>query len=437
MVNPDGAGSFEGYYNNPEANARAHARRHVLDRRPRLPRRRRLLLLRGPQLRLAARRRRELRGRAGRAGDLPPSRRRARRGLRGAVAGGRRRGDGRRCTCTTARRSTPTGSSRSSARSRTSRRSGCPRFVRISHGLPSTATQKVLKRVLAARALGVRRRGVVASRPRARVPAARRRRRRHAPRPLRRARPRAPARAGPRPSVPGVAEPRHDSRQQDFVQVLVAGRIEAGGVHRHQRPARPHEIEVEILLHRSAAGVHRRGRLERSRLIADPAEGQRPNREVARRHAPAGRASPRANPARNIGAKHCAASSRSTCASARCAPRRKCRNSDATRRDALRRAGREPSVREVRRVGARHVRRRARRTALRQLRAREQLRARRRPTAAARTRSCVTGLVPVRHVVGSQHRVRARSPCRPRAARGWRPRSRAPTIRRSPHRARR
>ena len=43
---------------------RTHARRHVLDRRPRLPRRRRVLLLRGPQFGLAPRRRRELRGRA-------------------------------------------------------------------------------------------------------------------------------------------------------------------------------------------------------------------------------------------------------------------------------------------------------------------------------------------------------------------------------------
>ena len=39
-------------------------------------------------------------------------------------------------------------SRRSSTRSPTSRRSGSPRFVRVAEGLPSTATQKVLKRVL-------------------------------------------------------------------------------------------------------------------------------------------------------------------------------------------------------------------------------------------------------------------------------------------------
>ena len=95
MVNPDGAGSFEGYYNNPEANAERMLGGKYRIGRPRLPRRRRVLLLRGPQLRLAARRRRELRGRAGRAGHLPPSRRRAGRGVRGAVGRSRRRGDGR------------------------------------------------------------------------------------------------------------------------------------------------------------------------------------------------------------------------------------------------------------------------------------------------------------------------------------------------------
>ena len=65
---------LRGLLQQPRGERGAHARRHVLDGRPRLPRRRRLLLLRGPQLRLAARRRRELRGRAGRAGDRPPSR---------------------------------------------------------------------------------------------------------------------------------------------------------------------------------------------------------------------------------------------------------------------------------------------------------------------------------------------------------------------------
>ena len=70
-----------------------------------------------------------------------------------------------------------------------------PRFVRISHGLPSTATQKVLKRVLQSENWECD--DAVWWRPdRELVPAPRRRRRRQAPRPFRRAQPRAPA--GPR-----------------------------------------------------------------------------------------------------------------------------------------------------------------------------------------------------------------------------------------------
>ena len=56
LVNTPGAGAFAGYYNDPDADGRADARRHVLVRRPRLPGRRRLRLLRRPHLRLAARR---------------------------------------------------------------------------------------------------------------------------------------------------------------------------------------------------------------------------------------------------------------------------------------------------------------------------------------------------------------------------------------------
>jgi hypothetical protein len=62
-----------------------HARRQVLDRRSRVPRRRRLLLFRGSQLRLVARGRRELRGRAGRASAVATPRCGAGGRLRGAV----------------------------------------------------------------------------------------------------------------------------------------------------------------------------------------------------------------------------------------------------------------------------------------------------------------------------------------------------------------
>ena len=61
-----------------------HALRLVLVGRPRLPRRRRLPLLRGPQRRLDPRRRRELPGRADRGRARAPPRRRPRRGLRRA-----------------------------------------------------------------------------------------------------------------------------------------------------------------------------------------------------------------------------------------------------------------------------------------------------------------------------------------------------------------
>src|SRR5204863_736324 len=83
--------------------------------------------------------------------------------------------------------------------------------------------------------------------------------------------------AGPerRPALmllPGAAQSGSDGRQQDLGEALVGRGVEAGGVHRDERPARAHEVEVEILLHRSTAGVHRRDRLERGGLIADPTE---------------------------------------------------------------------------------------------------------------------------------------------------------------------
>ena len=73
IVNRSGRGSFEGYYERPDAEQERLAPGLVLDRRPRLRRRRRLLLLRRPERGLAARRLGELRGRPGRVDHFAPS----------------------------------------------------------------------------------------------------------------------------------------------------------------------------------------------------------------------------------------------------------------------------------------------------------------------------------------------------------------------------
>ena len=95
IVNTAGVGPFEGYYNNAAATDEDHALRLVLVGRPRVPRRRPLPLLRGPQRRLDPRRRRELPGRADRGDAARRAGRRPRRGLRRARRPGRRPGDGR------------------------------------------------------------------------------------------------------------------------------------------------------------------------------------------------------------------------------------------------------------------------------------------------------------------------------------------------------
>ena len=61
--------TFEGYYRNEEANVVEGPRRHLLVGRPRVPRRRRVVLLRRPFERVAARRRRELRRRVRSSGS--------------------------------------------------------------------------------------------------------------------------------------------------------------------------------------------------------------------------------------------------------------------------------------------------------------------------------------------------------------------------------
>ena len=73
IVNRSGRGKFEGYYRRDDAE-QDRAGRLVLDRRPRVRGRRRLLLLRGSDRRLAPCRLRELRGRSGRGDPLPPPR---------------------------------------------------------------------------------------------------------------------------------------------------------------------------------------------------------------------------------------------------------------------------------------------------------------------------------------------------------------------------
>ena len=108
---------------------RAVPRRRLLVRRPRLPRRRRLALLRRPLERLAARRRRELRRRARRGDHRPPPRRPLGRRLRRARRPGRRSGDGRARAAATAtfdgsRSTSSSPTSPTSARSGSRRSSG-------------------------------------------------------------------------------------------------------------------------------------------------------------------------------------------------------------------------------------------------------------------------------------------------------------------------
>jgi len=82
LVNVSDAGRFEGLLQRPRRRGRADARRHVSQRGPGLPRRERLRVLRGQARRLDARRRREPRVGADRAGAAAPSRRGRGRGIR-------------------------------------------------------------------------------------------------------------------------------------------------------------------------------------------------------------------------------------------------------------------------------------------------------------------------------------------------------------------
>ena len=114
LVNTSDAGRFEGYYNDPDADAERMRRRRLPQRRSGLPRRKRLRVLRRPARRLDARRRREPRLGADRAGAAAPSRRRGGRGVRDTGARRRRSGDGGGGARPTARPSIRTSSANSS-----------------------------------------------------------------------------------------------------------------------------------------------------------------------------------------------------------------------------------------------------------------------------------------------------------------------------------
>ena len=100
IVNKQGRQVVRGLLQERRGQRRARTARVVLDRRSRISRRERLLLLRRPGLRVAARRRRELCGRARRTHPCPSSRRRPCRGVRRPRRRGRRSGHGRAAAAT-------------------------------------------------------------------------------------------------------------------------------------------------------------------------------------------------------------------------------------------------------------------------------------------------------------------------------------------------
>ena len=170
IVNTAGAGPFEGYYNNPEATDEGDPQRLVLVGRPRLPRRRRLPLLRRSHRRLDPRRRRELPGRADRGRARHAPRRRGRRGLRRARRPGRRPGDGGARARATAPRSTRSAFAAWLDGPPDIGPKWRPRYVRVARELPTTGTNKIVKRTLVHqkfRARPRRRRRAVRARPRA------------------------------------------------------------------------------------------------------------------------------------------------------------------------------------------------------------------------------------------------------------------------------
>ena len=139
---------FAGYYNDPDADAERMRHGMYWSGRPRLPRRRRLDLLRRPHRRLDAGRRREPRRRTDRANPDTPSRRQPGRGVRRSRRARRRPGDGRDRP---ARRATldPGGFEEFLAAQADLSAEGAGRATSGSPTTcPRTATNKVLKREL-------------------------------------------------------------------------------------------------------------------------------------------------------------------------------------------------------------------------------------------------------------------------------------------------
>ncbi len=148
LVNTAGTGQFAGYYNDPGRHRRADARRHVLERRPRLPRRGGLRLLRRAHGGLAARRRRERRRGARRADPAAAPLDRPGSGVRRARSRCRATSSSRRsCWSGTLDPAEFEGFLDAQPDLGTKSR---PRFVRLLDALPRTATNKVLKRELQA-----------------------------------------------------------------------------------------------------------------------------------------------------------------------------------------------------------------------------------------------------------------------------------------------
>ena len=145
---PQPASGFEGYYRNEAATERAVPRRRLLVGRPRLPRRRRLAVLRRPVERVAAGRRRELRGRPGRGDHRPPPRRPLGGGLRRARRSGRRPGDGRRSSCADGATFDPAAFDAFLGRQPDLGPKWVPAFVRVDAELPKLSSMKVDKKVL-------------------------------------------------------------------------------------------------------------------------------------------------------------------------------------------------------------------------------------------------------------------------------------------------
>ena len=94
LVNTLGVGPFEGYYRNDKGDGVDHPQRLVLERRPRLRRRRRVGLLRRSHVRLDPRRRGELPGSTDRVDHRPTPGRPVGRGVRRAGSGLGGQGDG-------------------------------------------------------------------------------------------------------------------------------------------------------------------------------------------------------------------------------------------------------------------------------------------------------------------------------------------------------